>query len=141
MPRKHGRTHGDTLCALHFRSLQVVLLHQHGRLAPRDFDPAVALVDQLAVLFVQKYDSVSAPPYIDEDDPEHLRMGTYLKALNAELKLTLRVSPVASGTHFKAHDHACGQTQAHVSPFFEANSKNVFPVNASDWVLFVPSGP
>ena len=68
-----------------------MLLHQHGRLASRDFEPATRLVDQLAVDFVRKYDAVRQPPaYTDTHDPRHELIATVLKALNAELKLMLQ---------------------------------------------------
>lgn len=87
MPPKHGAKIESTILRM---AVKVALLHQHGRLVPRDFDPVVHIVDVLCVDFVRKYDAVSTPPHTDEEDPEHERLSTRMRALNAALRLLLK---------------------------------------------------
>ena len=73
----------------------MVLINQHGRFNGADFNPIIALVDDICVDVVRKYDATRDPPYADEEDPLHRRMGEQMRLLNAAVARLLEghVSP------------------------------------------------
>jgi hypothetical protein len=80
MPPKAGAKIEDTILRM---AVKVVLIHQHGRLAGADFNPMINLVDDICVDVVRKFDATREPPFADEEDPMHRRMGEQMRLLNA----------------------------------------------------------
>ena len=82
MPPKAGQKVEETILRM---AVKVALLHQHGRLAPQDFQPIVTLVDHLCISCVRKYDVTRKPPHSDVHDPDHEIFGRKMTNLAAAM--------------------------------------------------------
>lgn len=98
LPSRAGQTIENTILKI---AVKVALLHQHKRLAPADFNPMVALVDDLCIDLVRKYDATKPLDpertmfRTDRCDPEHSDIHKQMAMLQAELVKVLQdhISP------------------------------------------------